>query len=92
MRLMTFLRRLFRKKESFPLTVVYIDAPESGGYIAYFEKFPDTYAQGKTKKETLYNLYVTLKAVLESEQEEARMKSARDQKQSRESVDLHMAI
>ena len=44
-------------------TCVFVQDPESMGYSAYFEEFPDTFAQGLTKDEALHNLWKTLGAV-----------------------------
>lgn len=43
-------------------TPVYIK--DKKGYVVYFEEFPDTSAQGKTKKEALKELIYTLNIVL----------------------------
>jgi predicted RNase H-like HicB family nuclease len=53
-------------------TCVYVQDPESMGFSAYFEEFPDTFAQGLTKDEALNNLWKTLGAVFSSYSKKAK--------------------
>ena len=89
--MLKFISRLFKKP--FPLTVVYIEAPESNGFIAHFEQFSDTYAQGSTKKEALSNLSNALRVVLELEEKQRNESKGEisEQKVTRESVKMHIA-
>lgn len=89
--MLNLIARIFRL-QTLPLTVVYIEAPESNGFIAHFEQFPDTYAQGRTKKEALYNLSNALREVLELEEiERKKAEGSSQQKISRESIKMHLA-
>lgn len=49
-------------KNQISLTANYIK--DKKGYVVYFEEFPDTFDQGKTKAEALKNLVKTLDIVL----------------------------
>ena len=51
-------------------TCVYIQDTDTLGYSAFFEEFPDTFAQGKTKDEALLNLWKVLAAVFASSSKE----------------------
>jgi predicted RNase H-like HicB family nuclease len=59
-----------RKIPFINLAIIYEQDPDTGFYIAHFEQFPDTYAQGETKDEAMKNVCKALKAVLELEQAE----------------------
>ncbi len=85
--------RLFKRSESFPLTVIFTEEPGMG-FIAHFDQFPETYSQGNDKKEALHNLTMTLKAVLELEIDEFKKNSVKEnsEKSRRESVIVEMAI
>lgn len=52
------------------LTVCLEQDEATGIYVAHFEQFPDTYAQGKTAAEATLNVAKALKAVWELEQAE----------------------
>ena len=59
-----------RKSAFINLAIIYEQDPDTGVYITHFEQFPDTYAQGESKDESMQNLCKALKAVLELEQAE----------------------
>lgn len=54
------------------LTPVYIE--DKKGWVVYFEEYPDTFDQGKTKEEALKNLNRTLEIVLKYKEQNGEPK------------------
>jgi|GEM_PF-5698848 len=51
-------------KPQLSLNCVFVPDEETKGFSAFFEEFPDTFAQGSTKKEALENLLKLVSALL----------------------------
>jgi predicted RNase H-like HicB family nuclease len=61
-------------RNKFSLTAVYLK--DKKGYVVYFEEFPETFAQGKTKKEALETLIHTIDVVLKHKEKDNKFKNS----------------
>jgi predicted RNase H-like HicB family nuclease len=61
-------------RNKFSLTAIYLK--DKKGYVVYFSEFPDTFAQGKTKKEALETLIHTIDVVLKHKEKDNKFKNS----------------